>query len=721
MIITYIKRAALITAMTGTVALSGSWALSDITDEWTRQAQIDTLRSEQLAELEIMAMATAQAQGAALKELEIEEKQLELIVMKNDATRANERANVSHEIEIEREYQLAWIWSTSKGLLYGMVGIVPVTMGGLILWRVITVKRQEDEDRKLVDIMAAGAIPVSREFMLNEPAKMFEFAAIRAQMDAEAKLIKAGQPNLPNLTTWTQAPTTTYSPSTSTSKTVTNDKELLMMAQNRQLESEEDNNKGAEGEKSTIIFELLEGQGVPVYVRLLATGPQVETFSIRPGRKIVKNRMKRITVREITKHEADIAMALGVANVRIEQKGGFIACEVARAEREFVSMEEMIRSAEWLASMNDMTLPMALGQNTLGENVIMDLCTMPHFLAGGATSMGKSVLIRSVIASLALQPVEKVRLVLIDPKEVEFEPFRPIPHVTKIITDMDLAANSLESALIEMDRRSKLFKSKGVQKLSEYNAKSRDKLPYIVIIIDELADLMATNKDEVEDLIVRIAQKARFAGIHLILATQRPDADTITPLIRANVPARCSVRTMTSGDSRTILDATGAEKLLDQGDSLIKSAQLPLTRMQAAYISMEGAIKQIKLALSTNKTAFKALVDSETDSGTTAEQLRNKCGINAEQLTVFDSGNKSETENGTTAKQVGGTNKNDQMDDEERRNKIRILITQGKSETAIVKAIWGRVGGRKDKARREEVREVMAALELNGNQSGTFE
>lgn len=659
--------------------------------------------------IESAAFATRTAIELDMMTIELDSQKLDLIAKRAQIENEMALQAAQTAIEIEQSYKLAWIWNGSMGLLYGLVGIVPTIMGGLVVWRVIAGKRQEDEDRKLIDVMASGSVPVSREFMLNQPQQMFEFAAARAEMDARAKLARAAQPHLPNLTTWTQAPTTSSSTST------TNDKELLIMAQNRQLESEEDGNKGAEGEKSTIIFELLEGQGVPAYVRLLATGPQVETFSIRPGRKIVKNRMKRITVREIIKHEADIAMALGVANVRIEQAAGFIACEVARKEREFVSMETMIRGAEWASAMKDMELPLALGQNTLGENVIMDLCRMPHFLAGGATSMGKSVLIRSLIASLALQPVEKVRLTLIDPKEVEFEPFRSIPHVAKIITDMDKAANSLDQALLEMDRRGKLFKAKGVQKLSEYNARSRDKLPYIVIIIDELADLMATNKDEVEDLIVRLAQKARFAGIHIVLATQRPDAETVTPLIRANVPARCSVRTMTSGDSRTILDSVGAEKLLDQGDSLIKTAQTPLMRMQAAYISMDGAIKEVKLALGANKKALKALVDCGTDGGTSVVQLRDNSGISAVQLRNNGGIIEAEQESCPDAEQESEQVSEQELNSQQREEKIKTMLSEGASETAIVRAVWGRVGGRKDKRRREEVRGVKATLDLGGS------
>ncbi len=588
---------------------------------------------------------------------------------------------------IERDLTLAWVWNTSMGLLYGLMGVVPTAVGGLILWRVVTIKRREDEDRKLVNLVASGAMPVSREFLLNNPQALFEMAQIAAENAARVKMEQAQKVELPSLTTYTNSPT--YSPTT------TNDKDLVMTAKTLDQQKQIDQQSTELTERDHAIKDTLESLGVPVAVSTKAVGPQAETYAVKPLHRLVKGRMKRVTVREITKFESDVAMALGVESVRMEQKAGYIACEVARVKREFVSLTDLIGSQGWKDVSKKMILPVALGRNTVNEDMYMDMCEAPHMFVGGATKMGKSVLVRSIIYSLCQQAPSFVKLIMIDPKKVEFRPFAGLPHIQKIITDMSIASTYLESAIDEMERRNDLFAELGVQNIKEYNNKASDahKLHYIVIIIDEVADLVMTNKDEVTDSLVRLAGKARSAGIHLLLATQRPDAETIPPLVRANVMARISVKTRTSADSKVILDEKGAEKLLNCGDAIIDSDDYMMVRFQSAFIEMDQAYSDIMLAQTANCDRFPEAETSRKPSENQAETSRKP------------SENQAETK-------------------EERAKRIIALHLEGLSVSDIQVQLWGSKGGRRNKERREEIKRAIASRlfskngHLNGHQGG---
>ena len=276
-----------------------------------------------------------------------------------------------------------------------------------------------------------------------------------------------------------------------------------------------------------------------------------------------------------------------------------VGIQVPNYERETIWLRDVIESESFATSRSKLTLSM--GKDINGRIVVADLATMPHVLIAGSTGSGKSVAINAMIMSLLYKATpEQVRLILVDPKRVELGMYEGIPHLfTPIIAEPKLAANALRNAVVEMVRRLKLLASRSVRNIEQYNrlfegatpslfddAKDEQPLPYIVIIIDELADLMMVDKANVEESVTRLAQMARAAGIHLVLATQRPSVDVITGLIKANVPSRISFRLATKVDSRTILDSNGAEALLGRGDMLfLPPATSRLHRVHAPLVT----------------------------------------------------------------------------------------------------------------------------------------
>src|SRR5208282_4636729 len=277
-----------------------------------------------------------------------------------------------------------------------------------------------------------------------------------------------------------------------------------------------------------------------------------------------------------------------------------VGIQVPNREREIIWLRENIESQEFMGSKSKLT--MALGKDINGRIVVADLAGMPHLLIAGSTGTGKSVAINAMIMSILYKSTpDEVRLVLVDPKRLELGNYEGVPHLyTPIITEPKLAANALRNAVREMERRLKLLAAKGVRNIDQYNRlfdnggtpslfeeDSDDKpIPYIVIIIDELADLMMLDSSNVEESITRLAQMARAVGIHLVLATQRPSVDVITGLIKANFPARISFRVATKVDSRTILDSNGAEALLGRGDMLyLPSGSARVHRLHAAFVT----------------------------------------------------------------------------------------------------------------------------------------
>jgi S-DNA-T family DNA segregation ATPase FtsK/SpoIIIE len=322
-------------------------------------------------------------------------------------------------------------------------------------------------------------------------------------------------------------------------------------------------------------------------------GPVVTTFEFKPDAGIKYSRITNLT--------DDLCLALKAESILIERMAGksTVGIQVPNREREIIWLRENIESQEFMGSKSKLTI--AMGKDINGRIVTADLNGMPHLLIAGSTGSGKSVAINAFIMSILYKATpDQVRLILVDPKRLELGNYEGVPHLyTPIITEPKLAANALRNAVREMERRLKLLAAKGVRNIDQYNRlfdsgtpnlfeeDSDDKpIPYIVIIIDELADLMMLDSSNVEESITRLAQMARAVGIHLVLATQRPSVDVITGLIKANFPARISFRVATKVDSRTILDANGAEALLGKGDMLyLPSGSARVHRLHAPLVT----------------------------------------------------------------------------------------------------------------------------------------
>ena len=325
-------------------------------------------------------------------------------------------------------------------------------------------------------------------------------------------------------------------------------------------------------------------------------GPVVTTFEYKPEAGIKYSRITGLT--------DDLCLALRAESILVERMPGksTVGIQVPNRDREIIWLRENIESQEFIGSKSKMTL--AMGKDINGRLAVADLAGMPHLLIAGSTGTGKSVAINAMIMSILYKSTpDQVRLVLVDPKRLELGNYEGVPHLyTPIITEPKLAANALRNAVREMERRLKLLAAKGVRNIASYNSLFDDTpslfateqganpedgpIPYIVIIIDELADLMMLDGSNVEESITRLAQMARAVGIHLVLATQRPSVDVITGLIKANFPARISFRVATKVDSRTILDANGAESLLGRGDMLyLPSGSARVHRLHAPYVT----------------------------------------------------------------------------------------------------------------------------------------
>jgi S-DNA-T family DNA segregation ATPase FtsK/SpoIIIE len=279
-----------------------------------------------------------------------------------------------------------------------------------------------------------------------------------------------------------------------------------------------------------------------------------------------------INYSHISKKLVDIQAAMGNQNITIEigDKPNTINTFIPLQKREVLYFRNVLESNEFQEFKKNNQLPFIIGESVNGEYIFGDLQSMRHILIGGTSGSGKSVSLTLIVLSLLLNvPANLLNLYLIDPKMVELTMFNGFPQTQDVITDMKKATSLLDRLCIEMDKRYELMSKLGVKEISTYNEKSDSKLPYIVTVIDELADLIMVNKS-VEELIVRIAQKGRAAGIHLILATQRPSVDVVTGLIKANMPVRIAYKTTSGVDSKTILDSIGAEKLLGLGDGIIK-------------------------------------------------------------------------------------------------------------------------------------------------------
>jgi S-DNA-T family DNA segregation ATPase FtsK/SpoIIIE len=344
-----------------------------------------------------------------------------------------------------------------------------------------------------------------------------------------------------------------------------------------------------------LIESTLSEFGIPVTVVEINRGPTVTQFGLEPG-YIDKNGVRsRVKVSRIVSLQNDLALALAASPLRILAPvpgRPYVGVEVPNAASTMVTLRSVLESEAFRRVAARGGLPIALGRDTSGQPVAADLATMPHCLIAGATGSGKSVAINTLIASLLMTHTpDTLRLLLVDPKRVELVQFQSLPQLAApVVVEVERVVGVLQWAVREMDRRYKAFAETGSRNLAAYNSylanKGQPPLPFLVLVIDELADLMMVAPDEAERLITRLAQLARATGIHLVLATQRPSVDVVTGLIKANFPSRIAFAVSSSIDSRVILDSTGAEKLLGRGDMLyMASDSSKLHRLQGCYVS----------------------------------------------------------------------------------------------------------------------------------------
>ncbi|MGH3145479.1 MAG: DNA translocase FtsK, partial [Rubrobacter sp.] len=342
----------------------------------------------------------------------------------------------------------------------------------------------------------------------------------------------------------------------------------------------------AEGTSHRLTQALAE-LGVEAHVVRAVVGPRVTRYEMRLGSGVKVGKVRNL--------QQDIAYALAATEVRILAPipgKSAVGVEVPNTRPAKVTLGDVFQS---YPDANDWTLPVGLGKDISGRAVFFDLSEMPHLLVAGTTGSGKSVMLNGLLTSLLLTTdPRQVKMVLIDPKRVELSLFGRVPHlITPVVTDVKKAANALGWAVAEMERRYEVLEKMGVRSLEGYNDRAETQMPYVVVVIDELADLMMQAGAKVEDAIIRLAQKARAVGIHLVVATQRPSVDVITGMIKANVPSRIAFAVSSQVDSRVILDSPGAEALLGMGDMLYKpvSAARP-SRVQGAFIS-EAEVERV--------------------------------------------------------------------------------------------------------------------------------
>jgi len=385
-------------------------------------------------------------------------------------------------------------------------------------------------------------------------------------------------------------------------------------------------------ENSLIIKKTLENFGIPVEMSEINIGPTVTQYTFKP--------QEGIKLSKIISLSNDLSLALAVHPIRIEAPipgKSLVGVEVPNKSRIEVRLRNLISDPQFQNSTSNLNI--ALGKNVSGELICADLSRMPHLLVAGATGAGKTIFLNSIIFSLIYRNSPQIlRFVLIDPKRVEFPIYNELPHIiSEVIVDSQKAVRCLRWLIGEMERRFDVLAEKKSRNIFLYNQiaiKEKEELmPYIVVIIDELADLMASKGKDIEGSIVRLAQMARAVGIHLIVATQRPSVEVITGLIKANITSRISFQVASQIDSRTILDMAGAEKLLGRGDMLYLSSELGKPRrIQSSYIS-EKEIKKVIDWLKENfekekfkdndwlSKEFKTAIEEETEENSMTEGL----------------------------------------------------------------------------------------------------
>ena len=372
---------------------------------------------------------------------------------------------------------------------------------------------------------------------------------------------------------------------------------------------------------SRVVEETLSEFGIEAKIIEIEQGPVITRYELLPAPGVKVNRILSLS--------DDLALALKATSLRfiapIPGKSA-IGIEVPNIKCGMVFLRDLLESREFQA--RDKALPLVIGKDTSGKPLIADLTQMPHLLIAGTTGSGKTVCVNSIIAGLLFHSSpEKLKFVMVDPKMVELAIYGAIPHMlSPVVTDPKKAAATLGWVVTEMENRFRLFANRGVRNVQSFNSQSDELLPYIVVVIDELADLMMVAQDKVESNITRLAQLSRAVGIHLILATQRPSVDVITGVIKANFPARISFKVASKVDSRTVLDLNGADKLLGKGDLLfLQPGEAKLIRGQGAFVVDEEISRVAEFVSKQKAPEFHPEIDSISEGKATgAEQERDE-------------------------------------------------------------------------------------------------
>ena len=351
-------------------------------------------------------------------------------------------------------------------------------------------------------------------------------------------------------------------------------------------------------ERARIIEETLESFNAPGHVVEIHRGPTFTQFGIEPDFVETRKGKMRVRINKITSLTDDLALAMAAPRIRVQAPvpgRKYIGIEVPNAEAELVTLREGMQSKSFKRSKDFLRL--VLGKDVAGKPVAVDLGTMPHILIAGTTGSGKSVCINAILCCLLMNRTpNQLRFVMVDPKRVELTGYNGIPHLlTPVIVETDKVIGTLKWMSREMDSRYKKFSEVGARNIDDYNSRQPNKLPYIVVVIDELADLMMMAPEETERNLNRLAQLARATGIHVIIATQRPSVDVITGMIKANFPARISFKVVSGVDSRVVLDRPGAERLIGLGDMLFQAPDAPAPkRLQGVFVANNEIQKLVK-------------------------------------------------------------------------------------------------------------------------------
>lgn len=388
-----------------------------------------------------------------------------------------------------------------------------------------------------------------------------------------------------------------------------------------------------------VIRDTFSNFGIEVDMGEVRVGPTVTQYSMKPN--------KGVKLTRITGLSNDLALALAAHPIRIEAPipgQSLVGIEVPNQKPAMVTLRELLESPQNMQREHNMQI--VVGKDVAGNVHLIDLPKMPHLLIAGTTGSGKTVCVNTIILSLLFQNTpETLRFIMIDPKRVELTMYNGIPHLlTPVITDAGKTVNALKWAIGEMERRFDTLAAAGKRDIGSYNKSAAEKMPFIIIIIDELADLMATAAADVEAGIIRLAQMARAVGIHLIVATQRPSVEVITGLMKANIPGRIAFSVASSIDSRTILDTPGAEKLLGRGDMLYLTADLSKPkRLQGAYVSEEEMKEVVNFLKGDEPPVYDESIVSKNGSGGTQMNMFENGG---EQDSLFDEAKRVVIESG---------------------------------------------------------------------------